>query len=184
MVKAKRQQVQTHIQASYGIVNYPDLPCDYARAGIALYGVLSNNNQTLIRLDLRPALSLKARIAAVRQLSAGEGVSYGREYIAASDRTIAVVTAGYADGIPRTFSDNGAYVLIHGQKAQVVGHICMDQFIIDVTGIGTVKANDIVTIIGKDGNEQIRCEDFAEQCGTITNEVLCRLGNRLKHTYR
>jgi serine/alanine racemase len=182
LVKAKRN-VKSHLQSSYGILNYPGLPCDFARAGIALYGVLSNNNETLTKLDLHPVLALKARIATVRKIGPGESVSYGRTYTTSGAATIAVVTIGYADGIPRNFSDGDAYVLVHSQRARVIGRICMDQFIIDVTGIGDVRTNDVVTIIGRDGNEVIRCEDFAEQCGTITNEILSRLGSRLNHTY-
>ncbi|NLO47137.1 MAG: serine racemase VanT catalytic subunit [Clostridiales bacterium] len=182
LVKAKRD-IKSHLQSSYGILNYPDISCDFARAGIALYGVLSNNNETLTKLDLHPVLALKARIATVRKISPGESVSYGRAYTANGEVSIAVVTAGYADGIPRNFSEGSAYVLVRAQRARVIGRICMDQFIIDVTGIKDVRTNDIVTIIGKDGSERIRCEDFAEQCKTITNEILCRLGNRLNHQY-
>jgi serine/alanine racemase len=170
-----------HIQASYGIINYPlhYSPCDYARAGIALYGVLSNNNQTQTEIDLQPVLSLKARVATVKQIVSGEAVSYGRLFTADKPLKIAAVTIGYADGIPRNLYDKNAYVLLHSQKAEIIGRICMDQFIIDVTDIETAAPDDVVTIIGIDGREQIRCEDFAEKCGTISNEILSRLGSRL-----
>lgn len=170
-----------HIQASYGILNYPDLPCDFARAGIALYGVLSDNNKTHEKPDLRPVLSLKSRIAMVKEIESGESVSYGRQYIADNNMKIAMVTIGYADGIPRNISKSNSYVLLRGKKAPIIGRICMDQLVIDVTHIDTAEPGDIVTIIGRDGNEHIRCEDIAEKCGTISNEILSRLGSRLKH---
>jgi len=172
-----------HIQASYGILNYPDLPCDYARAGIALYGVLSGNHMLRSDVELQPVLSLKARVAMVKQITPGESVSYGRIFTADTTMKIAIVTIGYADGIQRNLFKKDSYVLLRGQKAPIIGRICMDQLMVDITNIETVMPNDIVTIIGQDGNEQIRCEDFAEQCGTITNEVLNRLGSRLNYKF-
>jgi len=172
-----------HIQASYGIINYPDLPCDYARAGIALYGVLSSNDKTHSELDLLPAISVRARVAMVKQIASGESVSYGKLFTAKATMKIAIVTIGYADGIQKNLYQANPYVLIHTQRAPIIGRICMDQLIIDVTNIAAVEPNDIVTLIGLDGMEQIRCEDFAEQCGTITNEILSRLGSRLNYKF-
>lgn len=170
-----------HLQASYGIINYPNLPCDYARAGIALYGVLSDQGETRTNVDLRPVLSIRARIAAVKQIAPGESVSYGRVYIASSPIKAATVTIGYADGLPRNLSEANSYVLLHSQKAPIIGRICMDQLIIDVTQIDNVKPNDVVTLIGTDGVQQIRCEDIAMKCKTITNEILSRLSVRLNN---
>lgn len=172
-----------HIQASYGILNYPNLPCDYARAGIALYGVLSCNSKTCSEVDLQPVLSLKARVAMVRQIASGERVGYGRLFTAKVTTKIAIVTIGYSDGIQRNLFNANTYVLLHSQKAPIIGRICMDQLIIDVTDIPETKPDDVVTLIGQDGIEQIRCEDFAEQSGTITNEILSRLGSRLNYIY-
>lgn len=166
-----------HIQASYGILNYPHLRYDFVRAGIALYGVLSNHDRVLSKVDLKPALSIKARVATVKPLLPGEYVGYGKTYAATDPKQIATVTIGYADGMPRNVSTG--FVLIRGQRAPIVGRICMDQLMVDVTNIDGVQANDIVTIIGTDGSEQITCEDFAERCGTISNEILSRLGSRL-----
>lgn len=170
-----------HVQSSYGILNYPEFACDYARAGIALYGVLSNRNETCIKVDLQPVLSIKARVAMVRQIEAQESVSYGRLFTAQADMKIATISIGYADGIPRNLFESKGYVLLHSKKAPIIGRICMDQFVIDVSDIEAVKPNDIVTIIGGDGSEQIHCEDFAEKCGTISNEILSRLSNRLEY---
>ena len=168
-----------HIQSSYGVLNYPALSFAYARAGIVLYGVLSRSGKTRIQLDLQPVLAVKARIACVKQITAGESVSYGKEFTAKTDMTIATVTIGYADGIPSNYSEAGAHVLLHSQRAPIIGRICMDQLTIDVSHIDEAKPDDVVTLIGTDGNEQIRCEEVAEKCGIITNELLSRLGCRL-----
>lgn len=173
-----------HIQSSYGILNYPELECDYARVGIALYGVLSDRNNTRLSIDLKPVLSLKARVGIIKDINANESVSYGRLFTTEHNMKIATVTIGYADGLPRNLFEADTYVLLHSQKAPIIGRICMDQLIIDVTGISDVKPNDIVTIIGKDGDEQIYCEDFAVQCGTISNEILSRLGGRLGYVFK
>ncbi|WP_407269099.1 serine racemase VanT catalytic subunit [Radiobacillus sp. PE A8.2] len=175
---------KVHIQGSYGILNYPELPCDYARAGIAIYGVLSTNDKTRAEVALKPVLALKARIASIRNIDAGESIGYARQYTASSNMKIATVTIGYADGIPRNLAEGNGYVLVHEQKAPIIGRICMDQFTIDVTHINEVKANDIVTLIGIDGGMQIQCEDVAAKCGTISNEILSRLGERLGKIYK
>ncbi|WP_097015698.1 serine racemase VanT catalytic subunit [Anaerocolumna aminovalerica] len=173
-----------HIQSSYGILNYPELECDYVRAGIALYGVLSDRNNTRLSVDLKPVLSLKARVSIIKNIKANESVSYGRLFTAKQNMKVATVTIGYADGVPRNLFEADTYVLLHSQKAPVIGRICMDQFVIDVTDIDDVRPGDIVTIIGNDGEEQIYCEDFATECGTISNEILSRLGSRLGYIFK
>lgn len=168
-----------HIQGSYGILNYPQIPCDYARPGIALYGAFSCENDRLhSKINLKPVLSLKARIASIRKISAGETVGYGRSYHAIHPTTIATITLGYADGLPRNFSNPENYVLVHGKIAPIIGRICMDQFMIDITNIEEVHTGDIITIIGSDGTQRILAESVADHCGTITNELLSRLGKR------
>ncbi len=169
-----------HLQASYGVLNYPALAGDYARVGIALYGVVSRYSDLYCLPDgLRPVLSVKARIAAVKDLLAGETAGYGFGYTASSDRKIAILTIGYADGFPRSLSGGNGHVLINGRKAPVVGYICMDQTIVDVTGIPDVKQGDAAVVIGRSGDYEITAYDLAEQSGSITNEVLSRLGERL-----
>jgi len=172
-----------HAQASYGIYNHPEISCDYARAGIALYGVMSYDGETKIKPALRPVLSLKALVAQVREIGAGEGVSYNRTFTADKPMKLATVSVGYADGVPRQMSGKGAACLINGRKVPVIGLICMDMLIIDVTEAGCVSAGDIVTLIGRDGDEEIRCEEVAAASGTITNDILCRLGSRLPRVY-
>lgn len=174
---------KVHAQSSYGVLNYPELPCDYARIGIAMYGILSSHADTLVRPDLFPVLSVKAKIMLVREVGANESVGYGRTYKASKNMRIAIVSIGYADGIPRNLSSQNGYVLVKSKKAPIIGRICMDQFTVDISEIEGVRPNDVVTVIGRDGHEEIRCEDFAVKSGTISNEILSRLGNRLEYLY-
>ena len=170
---------RVHVQSSYGVLNYPSLSCDYARIGIALYGVLSTPDpRTKCPLELKPVLALKSRVTLVRNIGPGEGVSYGRKFIAQKKTVVAVISIGYADGYPRDLSVGKGQVLIHGKRASIIGRICMDQLMADVTGIPDVKRGDVVTLIGKDGMEEITAEEVAENAGTITNELLSRLGDR------
>jgi len=149
-----------------------------------LYGVQSVFDETKIKTDLRPVLSLKAFIAQVRWIEAGESVSYGRLYTADKPAKIATVCVGYADGIPRQMTGKGVMCLVNGKKVPIIGRICMDMIILDVTGLENAAAGDIATIIGKDENEEIRCEEIAEAAGTITNDVLSGLGHRLPRIYK
>lgn len=169
-----------HIQSSYGLLNYPKLKCDYVRVGVALYGVLSSpNDKTKLQLDLRPVLSLKSRVILLREIKKGDSVGYSRSFVANRDSLIAVLPVGYADGYPRNLSCGKSYVLINGYKAPVVGKICMDQLTVDVTDIPDVKVGIVVTLIGKDGNEEIAAPMVADNSESITNELLSRMGQRL-----
>lgn len=170
-----------HIQSSYGILNYSNLKYDYVRPGIILYGVNSQKNRKVKnKLDLKPVLSLKAKITSVKNISKNEFVSYGRMYKSKQKEKIATVSIGYADGYPRNLSLKNSAVLVNKKMALVIGKICMDQLIINVTHIDDIKTGDVVTLIG-DG--KIRAEDIAFKTGEITNELLCRLGCRLKYFY-
>ena len=172
-----------HIQSSYGVLNYPELQCDYARIGIALFGVLSAPCDTKRKLDLRSVLTLKARVGLVRTIVKGECVGYGRTFIAQEEMKIAVISIGYADGFPRSLSSK-AHVLIRGHRAPMIGLICMDQLMVDVTRIPDIQRGDLVTLIGKDGSEEITAEQLAAKDGTITNELLSRLSDsRLKRVF-
>lgn len=168
-----------HLQSSSGLLNLPPQPCDYARVGIALYGVYSDNAPVQRRLDIWPVLSLKARVADVHTLNAGECAGYGRSFCAKRETRLAVVGIGYADGIPRNFAELRGEILLHGQRVPVVGRVCMDQMLVDVTDISDVKRGDIATVLGRDGAVLLRTEDIAESCGTISNELLAGLGSRL-----
>lgn len=170
-----------HMLASYGIFNYPQLAGDYARVGIALYGVLSTAADTRQwQGKLQPVLSLKARIATVKTLYAGESAGYGIQFTAGSDMQIATIAIGYADGLPRALSCGAGSVLIKGHRAPIIGRICMDQAIVDISGIEGVQAGDTAVIIGRSGTLEISACDLAQQAGTISNEILSRLGARLE----
>ncbi len=171
-----------HMQSSYGILNYPMQGLQYARPGIALYGCTSNDPKEKIPISLRPVLQLKCRIGCIRMVPEGEFVSYGRTYEACEERRIAVAAIGYADGLPRSLSGKG-FGLLHGKRIPVIGRICMDQTMFDITGLEDVKEGDTITLIGKDGKEEIRAVEMAKDAGTITNELLSRLGSRLIRTY-
>ncbi len=172
---------KTHIQSSYGLLNYPELNCDYVRAGVALYGVLSSpGDKTRLDLDLRPVLSLKSQIVLIRKLQAGDSLGYGRAFIADRDSQIAILSIGYADGLSRKLSCGNGEVLIHGNRVPIVGRVCMDQIAVDVTDIQEVAVGDIVTLIGRDGNEELLAAQVADSSETITNEWMSKMGARLK----
>lgn len=176
---------KVHTQSSYGLLNYPEIKSDYVRAGIALYGVLSSpNDETKLKLDLRPVLSLKARVVLLRKICKGETVGYSRAFTASRDSLIAILPIGYADGFPRNLSCGKSIVLICGQKAPIIGKICMDQLAVDVTDISNIKIGSIATLIGKDENDEIAAPTVAENSESITNELLSRMGRRLNIIYK
>ena len=176
---------KVHIQSSYGLLNYPEIKSDYVRAGIALYGVLSSpNDETKLKLDLRPVLSLKARVVLLRKIRKGETVGYSRAFTASRDSLIAILPIGYADGFPRNLSCGKSIVLICGQKAPIIGKICMDQLAVDVTDISNIKIGSIATLIGKDEDDEISAPTVAENSESITNELLSRMGRRLNIIYK
>ena len=172
----------THVQNSYACVNYSPQPCSYARLGLLLYGIRSGRDDYLKEaVDLWPVMSLYCRITSVRAIEPGETVGYGRTFQADQPSVIATLGIGYADGIPRALSNGKMKVLVRGKAAPVVGRICMDQMMLDVTDIPGVKEGDLVTIIGRDGEESRRCEDLAEGSGTITYEIISRLSSRIEN---
>ena len=161
-------------------MNYPQLGGDYARAGIALYGLLSGRNDFVRHpLPLAPVLSLKARVALLKTLHDGERAGYGLEYAAHGERIIAVLPIGYADGLPRDLSCSRGHVLLHGRKAPIVGRVCMDQTLVDVTDIPEARRGDVAVVIGRSGEQEIAAYDLSEAGNTITNEWLSCLGARL-----
>lgn len=167
---------KTHILSSFGLLNFPELGGDYARVGLALYGACSPG---AAGLHLRPVLSLRARIVLVRTVAKGEGVGYGRQFRADRDSRVAVVSIGYADGVPRALSNGAGRVLTEGREAPILGLVCMDQLMVDVTDIPAAEAGSVVTILGRDGALEITAGEAAARAGTIPNELLSRLGSRL-----
>ena len=171
-----------HAANSAGLYLYPDAHFDMVRVGISLYG-LHPGDATRRVADLRPALSLKARLSFTKNLARGEGVSYGRTYKAPCDTVIATVPAGYGDGYSRLLS-NKAEVLIGGRRYPAVGNICMDQFMVDVGPDSTVKADDEVILIGRQDNEEISADEIASLLGTINYEVVCMINGRVPRVYK
>lgn len=174
---------QTHLLASYGILNTPEFSLDLVRAGIALYGVYSDDTPARRVLPLQPVLSLKARVALVRTLALGASAGYGLAFTATRPTRLAVLTIGYADGLPRCLPQQGGRVLLHGVSCPMVGRMCMDQLLVDVTDIPAVTAGDVAILIGRDGADCIPVEEVARRCGTLSNEILARLGSRLGLRY-
>ncbi len=167
-----------HCSASNGIVNYPDSHFNLVRAGIIMYGYASAED-TKEKIDIRPVTALKARISFLKEVLAGTSIGYGRSFITERESKIATVPMGYADGFRRTYS-NGWEVMIRGQKAPIVGKVCMDSFMVDVTDIESVAAGDEVIIWD---NENITVEMLAERCDTINYEILCSIGDRVPRKY-
>lgn len=169
-----------HDGSGHGLQNTAELAADYVRPGIVLYGVLGNKaDSSAWRRFLKPVLSLKATVASVRPLYAGEAAGYGAAFTAKRDMRIAAITIGYADGLPRELSYGKGIVLINGCRAPIIGRICMDQTLVDVSRIPRLQAGDTAVIIGRSGKLEITADSLASQCGTITNEILSRLGARL-----
>ena len=175
-----------HIQSSYGLINAPALPCSYARIGIMMYGCLSEKYPSDVTAmppltaipDLLPVLSLYSYVVCIHKIPKGDTIGYGRAYRAEKEMTIAVIPVGYGDGYPRNISGKGQ-VLIKGRRAPIIGRICMDQMMVDISHIPGVRENDPVTLIGQEDKERILAEDLAWWSGTITNEILCRLSSRI-----
>lgn len=165
-----------HLLSSCGLLNFARFGGDYVRAGIAIYGGTENSG-------LKPVLSLKTRVTSIRNVFKGEHVGYGLDCIASEDMRIAVLAAGYADGLPRALSDGKGAVLINGRRAPIIGKVCMDMTLADVSGID-LKTGDIAVIIGSFGGETITACDVARAAGTIPNEILSRLGTRVPHVIK
>jgi len=170
-----------HAANSSAILNYPESYFNMVRPGDMLYGLYPSDKVDR-SLALKPALSWKSRILTLKQVPPGWGISYGRTFIASKDMIIAIIPLGYADGFTRHLS-NIWHVLVRGRKAPVVGMVCMDQFMIDVTDIPGATAGDEVVLIGRQGDDEIAVDDVARQLGTINYEVTCGISTRVPRVY-
>ena len=171
--------VKFHLANSAGTLVDAGLHYDRVRVGLSLYGLYpSPHFQSL--LSLQPVMAVKARVALVKPLAAGTGVSYGYKFLAPQDMLIAVVGIGYADGVPRLLS-NKMQVLIRGRLVPQIGSITMDQLMLDVSAIPDLQPGEIVTLIGQDGDRIITADDWAEAINTISWEILCSFNSRLPH---
>ena len=185
-----KEQLETNgVQISYydcdnsaGIIDFPDMKHDLARAGISIYGMYPSDEVKKDAVDLKPALELISHISFVKDVEKGTSISYGGTFVAPKKMRIATIPVGYGDGYPRSLSNKG-YVLIHGKRADIVGRVCMDQFMVDVTEIPEAKFMDPVTLVGKDKDAIIRVEDLSDLSGRFNYEFVCDLSKRVPREY-
>lgn len=170
-----------HCSNSAGILSYREMNFDMVRAGIILYG-LYPSSAVERPVKLLPVMELKTVISMLKTVPAGTPVSYGRTFTAEHEMRIATVPMGYADGYPRRLS-NKMSMLVNGHRAPVIGNVCMDQTMLDVTGIDNVFEGKQITVFGKDGGAYISVDELAEKAGLINYEVLCSLSRRVPRVY-
>ena len=171
-----------HCSNSAGIAEIPQANMDLVRAGITLYGLWPSDEVDKHSLDLHPVMELKSKVVHIKTLEAGRCISYGGTCVLDSTRKVATIPVGYGDGYPRSLSGKG-YVLIHGQKAPILGRVCMDQFMVDVTDIRDVALLDEVTLFGKDGQACITMEELSELSGRFNYEFACDIGKRVPRVF-
>ncbi len=173
----------THVANSAALISYyPQSKGTWVRPGIALYGVYPNSKMKN-RVRLTPAMQVRARVLQVKTLKKGESVSYGRTYRAKKRIKVATLAMGYADGLLRSLSNKGCF-LIRGKKVPLVGTVCMDMTMADVSHVPGVKAGDIATFFGRDGRTFLPVEEQAARAGTISYELLCAVGERVRRVYK
>jgi len=170
-----------HLDNSAGLMNFHN-HYDMVRSGIVTYGMYPSREVSPQLLALQPALQFLSRVTHVKTLPAGREISYGGTYVTEKPTTVATVPVGYADGYRRSLSGK-FYVLIHGKKAPILGRVCMDQMMVDVTDIPDVKVNDRVTLVGRDGEEEITMEQIAEAADSFNYEFVCGISRRVPRIY-
>lgn len=171
-----------HCSNSAGIIDMPYANLDVVRAGITIYGIYPSNEVQKEKVPLKPVMSWKSGVAFVKEVEAGEQISYGGTFVTPKKMKIATIPTGYADGYPRMLSGK-ASVLIHGKRAQILGRVCMDQFMADVTDIPDVSRGDEVTLLGRDQEEEITVEELSDLCGRFPYEFVCCVSKRVPRVY-
>jgi alanine racemase len=170
-----------HVSNTAALLDMPDMSLEMVRPGLGIYGCYPSTHVKR-SLPLRPVLSLKGRIARLTPLAPGESVSYGRTWKASRPSLIGLVMCGYADGLPRALSNRGS-VLVRGRRAPIVGRMCMDMCMVDLSDIPDVAVDDEVVIIGRQGEQEISADEVAELCGTVSYEILCGISARVPRLY-
>jgi len=171
---------KAHVLQSAGTLAFNPPTFEIVRAGIILYGI---SPLPEFRELLRPVMTWKTRICLVRDVPKGTSISYGRTFIAPRKMRVATLSAGYADGYPWHLSNRGAAVLVHGRRCSLLGRVTMDLIVIDVSGLDDVKVGDDVVLMGRDGSEEVSCAELGERAGTITWEIITRIGARVRRVY-
>ncbi len=171
-----------HCSNSASIMEMPCANMDLVRPGIILYGLEPSNEVDMGKIPLQPALSLYSHIVMVKEIQPGASISYGGTFTADKPMMVATIPVGYGDGYPRALSGKG-YVLIRGQKAPILGKVCMDQFMADITGIEGAVEGDKVTLLGHDGEEEITAQELGDLSGRFNYELICDLGKRIPRVY-
>ena len=182
MLKARGLKIPIrHLNNSAGVMNFSE-HYDMVRSGIVTYGLYPSSEVDPGDLPLRPALSWYSRVTHVKTLPAGREISYGGTFVTTRDTRVATVAVGYADGYRRSLSGR-FYVLIRGRKAPILGRVCMDQLMVDVTDIPDAAAGDTVTLAGRDGKERITIEELAAAAGSFNYETVCGISRRVPRVY-
>ena len=171
-----------HCSNSAAILEMPQANMDMVRAGITTYGLYPSEEVSKDIVPLRAAMSLYSHIVYCKMIHAGQSVSYGGLFTAQKDTRVATIPVGYGDGYPRSLSGRG-YVLIHGKRAPILGRVCMDQFMVDISEIPEAMDGDKVTLLGMDGTERITAEELGELSGRFNYEFVCDLGKRIPRVY-
>ncbi len=170
-----------HCSNSAGILEFPQTNLDMVRPGIIIYGIYPSDEVRQDQIRLRPVMELKSHIAYIKEVEANVAVSYGGTYVTSRKTRIATIPVGYGDGYPRSLSNKG-YVLIGGKKAPIIGKVCMDQFMVDVTDIPAEELQE-VTLMGRDGEEELPVERLSELSGRFPYEFVCDIGKRVPRVY-
>lgn len=170
-----------HLNNSAGIMNFDEY-FDMCRMGIILYGLYPSEEVDKSLLDIKPVMSWLTHISHIKTLEAGREVSYGGTFKTIEPRVIATIPVGYADGYPRCLSNKGR-VIINGQYAPIVGRVCMDQFMVDVTDVDGAELDSIVTLVGKDGDAELSMEEVSNAAYSFNYELPCRVARRVPRTY-
>ncbi len=171
-----------HCSNSAGIIRMKEANMDAVRAGIILYGLYPSDEVEKEPVALRPVMELKTHISYVKTVEKGTAISYGGTFVTQKEIKVATIPVGYADGYCRGLSNKG-YVLIHGKKAPILGRVCMDQFMVDVTEIQDAKILDEVTLLGRDGKEKITLEELGDLSGRFNYEFACCISKRVPRVY-
>lgn len=170
-----------HCCNSGGMINFPDMHLDMVRAGIILYG-LYPSEEIAQKISLKPSMSLKTVISQIKIIPKGTSVSYGRTFVADKEIKIASVAIGYADGYSIKFSNNSE-MIVRGKRSKVLGRVCMDQLMLDVSDVDGVREGDVVTVFGGDDENYISVDELAKNIGTINYEIVCLIGKRVPRVY-